>query len=281
MTLGDSVVIWLCRPNLNLPGVPIGSIRLHPDVLAGVLVLVGLYFAATGSMRARGIVPDRRRRVYLTLVLVILLIAEVSPLHDIAEGYLFSFHMIQHVLLILLLPPLLLSGLPPQLFEPILRRQWAFKIARFLTHPVFAIAIGNAAYTIWHLPIAYQSALVWHELHILEHILMVGTAILMWWPIFGPVKELATLGPPAKLLYIFAVNVAQIGVFAYVTFNNRIIYPFYSTAPRLFGISPEVDQVLAGVIMKVGMSVVYIPVMIALFFRWARQEELAARPTGG
>jgi Predicted membrane protein len=279
VSMGDSLVLWLCRPNLNLPGIPVGSIRIHPDVLAGVLVLVGLYFAVTGAMRARGIVPSRRQRVYLTLVLLILLVAEVSPLHDIAEGYLFSFHMIQHILLIMLLPPLLLAGLPPQLFEPILRRPWAFRIARFLTHPVFAIVIGNAAYTLWHLPIAYQSALIWHELHILEHILMVGTAILMWWPIFGPVKELGVLSSPGKLLYIFVLNIAQIGVFAYVTFNNRIIYPFYATAPRLFGISPEVDQVLAGVIMKVGMSLVYVPILIAIFFRWVQQEESGPRAT--
>ena len=151
--------------------------------------------------------------------------------------------MIQHILSDPAAAATFFAGLPPQLFEPILRRQWAFSIARFLTHPVFAIVIGNAAYTLWHLPIAYQSALIWHELHILEHILMVGTAILMWWPIFGPVKELATLGPPAKLLYIFAVNIAQIGVFAYVTFNNRIIYPFYSTGAQALWHSPEVDQV--------------------------------------
>lgn len=280
MSLGDSVVLWLCRPNFNLPGVPIGSIRIHPDVLAGVLILVGLYFAATGAMRARGIVPDRRRRIYLTLVLVILLVAEVSPLHDIAEGYLFSFHMIQHVLLILLLPPLLLAGLPPELFHRILRSPLAFKVARFLTHPVFALVVGNAAYTLWHLPRAYQSALIWHELHILEHILMVGTAILMWWPIFSPVKELATLSPPAKLLYIAVLNIAQIGVFAYVTFSNRVVYPFYATAPRIFGITPEVDQVLAGVIMKVGMALVYIPIMVYFFFSWAKQEEKEAPSVG-
>src|SRR5690606_8473335 len=110
VSMGDSLVLWLCRPNLNLPGIPVGSIRIHPDVLAGVLVLVGLYFAVTGALRARCIVPSRRQRVSLTLVILILLVAEVSPLHDIAEGYLFSFHMIQHILLIMLLPPLLLAG---------------------------------------------------------------------------------------------------------------------------------------------------------------------------
>lgn len=275
MTLGESVVLWLCRPNLNLPGLPSGVFRMHPDVLAGVMMLVGLYLAFAGAMRARGIVPDRRQRIYLVLVLVILLIAEVSPLHDLAEGYLFSFHMIQHVLLIFLLPPLLLCALPAELFEPVLRRRWALGIAKVLTHPVVAIIAGNAAYTIWHLPIAYQSALVWHELHIVEHILMVGTAILMWWPIYSPVKELETLGPPAKALYIFAINLAQIGVFAYVTFTNRVIYPFYGTAPRLFGISPELDQMLAGVIMKLGMAIVFIPILAAIVLRWAKQEEFA------
>ncbi|MBO2520439.1 MAG: cytochrome c oxidase assembly protein [Firmicutes bacterium] len=282
MTLGESVVLWLCRPNLNVPAAPSGAFRLHPDVLAGVLILAGLYFAAAGTLRARGIQPTRRQRVYLALVFVILLVAEVSPLHDLSEGYLFSAHMVQHLLLILLLPPLLLCALPAQLFEPILRRPWAFKAAKVLTHPLVAIVAGNAVYTLWHLPMAYQSALVWHELHIVEHVLMMGGAILMWWPIYPPVKELASLNPPAKALYLFAINLAQLGVFAYVTFSNKVIYPFYASAPRLFGISPDVDQTLAGVIMKVGMAVVLIPVLAAIFFRWAKEEErapdLAARP---
>lgn len=280
MSLGESLVLWLCRPNFNVPGVPVGSLRIHPDVLAGVLILVGLYFTATGAMRARGIVPSRRQRIYLTLVLVILLVAEVSPLHDIAEGYLFSFHMIQHLLMILLLPPLLLAGLPQEIFAPIVRSHWGNRVARVVTHPIFALIIGNAAYTLWHLPRAYQSALIWHELHILEHVLMVGTAILMWWPVISPVRELPTLAPPAKLLYLFVLNIAQIGVFAYVTFNNRIVYPLYASAPRLFGISPEVDQVLAGIIMKVGMALVYIPFMIYFFFRWAKEEEASNPPVG-
>lgn len=275
MTLAESFVLWLCRPNLNVPGLPSGTFRMHLDVFAGVMMLAGLYFTFAGTLKARGIALTRRRRLYLALVFVILLIAEVSPLHDLAEGYLFSFHMVQHILLIVLLPPLLLCALPAELFEPVLRRRWAFRIAKILTHPVVAIVAGNAAYTLWHLPIAYQSALVWHELHILEHILMVGTAILMWWPIYSPVKELESLAPPAKALYIFAINVAQIGVFAYVTFSNKIIYPFYASAPRLFGISADVDQVLAGVIMKLGMAAVFIPILAATFLRWARQEELA------
>ena len=274
MTFGESLVLWLCRPNLNVPGLPSGTFRMHVDVLAGVMMLVGLYFAFSGSMKARGIVFEKRQRLYLVLVLVILLVAEVSPLHDLAEGYLFSFHMVQHILLILLLPPLLLCALPEKVFEPLLRRRWALRIAKVLTHPVIAIVAGNAAYTLWHLPIAYQSALVWHELHIFEHILMIGTAILMWWPIYSPVKELETLGPPAKALYIFAINLAQIGVFAYVTFSNKVVYPFYASAPRLFGISPEVDQTLAGVIMKVGMAIVFIPILVAIVLRWAKEEEL-------
>lgn len=277
MTAGEAVVRWLCRPNLNVPGLPMGIFRIHADVLVGTFMIVGAYLIATGFLKARGIVPDKRRRLYLVLALLILLLAEVTPLHDLAENFLFSMHMVQHILLVYLLPPLLISGLPPQVYQPVVRRPWALAVARVLTHPVVAIVLGNAVYAFWHVPVLYQAAAAIHEVHILQHILMVGTAILMWWPLFGPVKELQTLGPPAKLLYVFALNASQLGVFAYVTFSNKLLYPYYASAPRLFGITPEVDQLLAGLVMKLSMLVILVPILTGIFFSWVREEEGRAR----
>lgn len=269
----DALVLWICRPNLNLFGMTGGAFRLHADVLIGVIILIGAYLIGAGVLRARGIELSRRRRTYLLLALLLIMIAEVSPLHDLAEGFLLSAHMIQHVLLVYILPPLLLAGLPPELYQPLLNRPTLFKITKVLTHPVVALLVGNAVYAIWHVPFAYQAALIWHEIHIFEHITMVGSALLMWWPFVGPVKELDPLSRPAKMLYLFMMNLGQLGVFAYVTFNTEILYVFYATAPRLFGLSPEADQVLAGVVMKVAMAVILLPLLISTFFGWVKEEE--------
>lgn len=274
MSASDALVKWLCRPNIPLFGQPLGAFRLHPDVLAGVLMLIGAYLVAYSALRKRsGVTPKRRHTIYLSLAVLCLLIAEVSPLHDLAEGYLFSAHMVQHMFLVYLLPCFLLNSLPPGMLEPLFRRPVALKIGKVLTNPVVAIIAGNAVYALWHLPPFYQAALFRHEIHVLEHILMVGTAIMMWWPIFSPSKELPRLPATGRILYLLLMSLPQIGVFAYITFSNKIVYRFYASAPRLWGVSPEADQVLSGIIMKLGMGGVIVAVLTYTFFQWARREE--------
>lgn len=272
--MSDSVVRWLCRPNLALFNQPPGAFRLHPDVLMGVLILIGIYLVSVSYLQRRsGVKPDNKHYIYLFLAVFVLLVAEVSPLHDIAEGFLFSAHMLQHLLLVFLLPPFLLKSIPEGMLQPLFRTKTRRRIGKLLTNPIFAIFLGNAIYTIWHMPLAYQAALFKHEIHILEHVMMVTSAILMWWPIFSPDKQLPKLSPPAKVAYLFFMSLAQIGVFAYVTFANKVLYPFYATAPRLWDMSVEVDQVLAGVVMKLGMMIVIVPILATIFFRWARQDQ--------
>ncbi len=276
MSIGESVVKWLCRPNIPMFDQPLGAFRLHPDVLAGVLMLIGAYLVAYSSLRKRsGATPERRHTTYLILAVISLIIAEVSPLHDLAEGYLFSAHMVQHMFLVYMLPPFLMLSLPPGMLQPLFRRPLALKIGKVLTNPVVAIIAGNAVYSLWHLPPFYQAALFRHEVHVLEHILMVGTAVMMWWPIFSPSEELPRLPDTGRILYLILMSLPQIGVFAYITFSNNVVYKFYATAPRLWGISPEVDQVLSGIIMKVGMGGIIVGVLTYVFFKWARREEAA------
>lgn len=274
MNVGESIVRWLCRPNLKLFDQPLGAFRLHPDVLAGVMMLIGVYLVALSALKKRtNVVPSRKHRVFMWLTVATLLIAEVSPLHDVAEGYLFAGHMLQHLLLVFLLPPFMLASIPEGMLDPLVSTKAGLRIGKIITNPILTIFLGNAVYTIWHMPIAYQAALFRHEVHVFEHILMVGSAILMWWPIFSPMKQLPRLAPPAQILYLFLMSISQIGVFAYVTFANKIVYPFYASAPRLWNISPELDQVMAGVVMKLGTMAVIFPILVVIFFRWARREE--------
>ena len=274
MSVGEAVVQWLCRPNIPLFDQPLGSFRLHPDVLAGVFMLIGAYLVAYAALRRRsGAVPERRHTVYLVLAVLCLLIAEVSPLHDLAEGYLFSAHMVQHMFLVYLMPPFLLMSIPPGMLQPLFRRKAALVIGRVLTHPVVGIIAGNAAYALWHLPELYQAALYLHSVHVFEHILMVGTAIMMWWPVFSPSEDLPRLPDVGRIIYLLLMSLPQVGVFAYVTFSPKVVYGFYASAPRLWGLSPEVDQILSGIIMKLSMSIIVVIVLAHVFFKWASREE--------
>lgn len=248
----------------------------HPWVLALLLLLGVAYGWVTGPMnRHRGwgpaVPPSRRASFYLALA--VLYLAEGSPLHLLAERFLFSAHMVQHVLLTFVLPPLVITGVPEWLWRWLLRPRPVARLFRALTHPLPALALFNAVYALWHLPVLYQAALHVHGIHMLEHGLLVPTALLMWWPVLSPLPEFPRLSEPAQLLYLFLMSAAQIGVFGYVTFNNQVIYDFYARAHRVWEISPRTDQQLAGAVMKVGATAVILWFMALAFFRWAAREE--------
>lgn len=247
----------------------------HADVVAAIIwVMVG-YLILIGPVRRRfrlGEPVPIRQIGYFSLGLLTLLFAEASPLHVVSEVYLFSGHMLQHVLLTLVMPPLLLLGLPGWCFRFLLVRG-VRPVARVLTSPIAALALFNALYTLWHLPVLYQAALYNHSIHVLEHIIMTGTALLMWWPITSYVPALPRISQPLQVVYVFFMAAAQIGIFAVVTFANDVFYAFYADAPRLWGITPHQDQQLAGIVMKVGGMFVFLYVLARAFFGWARQEE--------
>ncbi len=233
------------------------------------------YLALIGPVRRKfrlGGPVGLRQIGYFALGLFIFLVAEGSPLHVVSEEYLFSAHMLQHILLTLVMPPLLLLGLPGWCFRFLLVKG-VKPIARLLTSPIMALALFNALYTLWHLPILYEAALYNHNVHLLEHVVMTGSAVLMWWPITSNVPELPRISQALQIIYLFFMAAAQIGIFAVVTFAHDVFYAFYGTAPRLWGISPHQDQQLAGIVMKVGGMFVFLYVLTRAFFGWVRQEE--------
>ena len=251
----------------------------NPGAAAFILWVFVAYLVVIGPVRVRfrlGEPASPRRVALFSAGLFAGFLAEASPLHLISEVYLFSGHMLQHILLTLVMPPLLILGTPEWCFR-FLTKRWVLPIARALTSPIPALAIFNAAYTLWHLQALYQAALYNHNIHILEHIVMVGTAFLMWWPLTSPLPELPRISEAAQVVYVFFMAAAQIGVFAVVTFAYEVFYPFYGAAPRIWGITPHQDQQLAGIVMKLGGMLVFLYVLTRAFFGWVRKEEAAAR----
>ena len=258
----------------------------HPDAILGLALVQGAYLLCVGPVRERyGLSDDvdARQVANFTAGIVVILFALVSPIHVLGDSYLFSAHMLQHVLLTLVAPPLLLMGLPEWLIRPLLRPNWSFRSARLATHPVVAFAIFNIVFSIWHVPSLYGTSVNHHSVHIAEHLLFIGSALLMWWPIVSVMPELPRLPHPMQIGYLFLLSVAQIIVFASITFAKQPLYEFYVDAPRITSLSPVVDQQIGAIIMKIGSGVLFLTLMIIIFFRWFSEEERrneANRPRG-
>jgi putative membrane protein len=242
----------------------------HPSVLLGCAALLIGYGAA---LRLRF---TSRAALYVG-GLLLLLVALLSPLHELGDRYLFSAHMLQHLLLLLLVPPLLLLGLPPALIRSALRWPPLRKIERSLGQPLVAWTIGNGTMWLWHLPALYDAALTYEAIHIVEHLCFLVSATLFWWPVIVP-DEAARLQPLAALLYLFAAMIASGLLGMILTFAAPGLYPAYLNPPDPFnllplirgswGLTPPVDQQLGGLLMWVPGSFVYLFAILITLARW-------------
>lgn len=248
----------------------------HPWVFAWILLLQVAYLLAVGPMREGfqwGEAASTRQKLCFAAAIWTVYLSEGTPMHLLAENYLFSAHMIQHVCLTMLLPPLLLLGLPGWMLRPVFRPRPVAWLFRQLTRPAPALLLFNLIYSIWHMPLAYQSTLWYHWFHMVQHAVLVTTALLMWWPICGPLPEFPRLSPGLQMLYVFVAGVAQIVVHGMVTFADDVLYQFYANAPRVWAITPLFDQQLAGVIMNIGGMLVFLVAWGIIFFTWAAIED--------
>lgn len=251
----------------------------HPGVLLSVFLVMDAYLLAIGPLRRRlgwgPPVPAGKVAAFLAAMATVYL-AEGTPVHELSEHFLFSVHMLQHVLITTVFPPLLLIGLPDWMVRPLFRTRAALAVGRVLFHPVPALLTFNVVYSLWHLPFFYDSALYNHYVHMLQHALLVPTAILMWWPLLSPLPELGRLHEGLQIVYIFLVSVAQLAVFGVVTFAEDVLYAKYANAPRVWGIAAHVDQQLAGIVMKLSGAAVFTLLLGLVFARWAAREEAAS-----
>ena len=250
--------------------------EIHLSVLIGCVLFAGLYLAGVGPLRRKyGWAPEVKRGQVVAFLsgVVVLFLALNGPIHDLSDYYLLSAHMVQHMLLMMIMPPLLLIGTPDWLLRPILKHPTVMEIARFLTHPATAFTLYNVVFIGWHFPAAYNLALESHGVHVVQHLMFMAVSTIMWWPVINPVPELARLSSPLQLLYLFAFGIPMSVVSAFITMSSEVVYPWYAEAPRVFDISAVEDQQLGGLIMWVpGMLIYWIAVTI-VFLRWSSRED--------
>ena len=239
---------------------------LHPSVVIGLVLMGGLY-ASLGGHQA-----PRRQAAAFAAALIVLFLALNGPLHNLSDSYLFSAHMAQHLALTLVFPPLLLYGTPAWVVRPLLGLRGVLRIARWATRPLAAGVLFSTPITLWHFPRLYEAALEHHGLHIVQHLVFIATAVLMWWPVLSPVPELPRASYPTQLLYLFALGLPMSLAGALITLADRVLYPFYAAAPRVWGLAPVADQQLGGLLMWVVGTIYLWIAATVVWFRWSLRE---------
>ncbi len=251
--------------------------HVHVDVWLLMVGLEGAYLIAV-ARRRRSMVPgeepvSRRRVVLFTLGVLTLWMAADWPVHDLAEGYLYSVHMVQHLLFSLVAPPLLIAGMPPALLRYFLRPRPVAAAARVLTRPVVAFVVFNAVLLFTHWPAIVKASVGSEIVHLSLHLLLVVSALLMWWPVMSPLPDLPALTPPGQMLYLFFMSLGPTIPAAFLTFGRAPLYPVYASFPRIWGISVMTDQLIAGLTMKLLGGMILWGFIAVIFFRWHAGEE--------
>src|SRR6266545_2910919 len=204
--------------------------NVHLSVAAGLVLLGGLYVFLGGLTTAR------RHVASFLGALAVLFVALNGPLHNLSDSYLFSVHMGQHLLLTLVFPPLLLYGTPAHVVRSLLRPRWVMALGRVVTRPLAAGLVFTGPIVIWHVPALYEAALRHHNLHILQHLVFLATAVIMWWPVLSPVPELPRIPHLLQMLYLFLLGIPMSITGALITLSDSVLYPFYAAAPRVGGL---------------------------------------------
>ncbi|HEY6067331.1 MAG TPA: cytochrome c oxidase assembly protein [Gaiellaceae bacterium] len=245
-----------------------------PLQIVPVCVIAALYARRVRTLALRGTRVPAWRLVSFATGTLILLVALVSPVHAIGEQ-LFSFHMLQHVLLGDLAPLALLAGLTGPILRPVLA--FLYRL-RFLAHPFVALPLWAVNLYLWHLPYLYEAAVRHDSVHALEHLCFFTGGLIMWLPVLETLPAPEWFGTGAKLGYIAAVRIVETILGNIFFWSGSVFYPgVYEHGEHLWGLSPLADQGLAGAVMMIEGSVVTLVALAWLFLRMASEGELRQR----
>ncbi len=241
--------------------------------------LLALFLGHAWLARDRDL--PRRRSLYFGLGLLVIWVALETPIDTLSDHYLDSVHMLQHVLIGVVAPPLLLLGLNREMAAAIVRVPGA----RAITEPVPAQAIAAAVMLGWHLPPLYDTALYSEQLHVIEHLCFIAGGVVFWWPVIDATASQSRwqLSPWGRLLYLLVGTFPQDAVALALQFSRTPFYEFYTHVPRIVpGLTPVTDQSTAGAVLMGFGKTSYIVAALVIFVRWFNAEvrsDLEAAPS--
>jgi putative membrane protein len=252
--------------------------RWHPHADVWLLVAAlsaGYWFLVTRVGPAKVHAVERavsRRQIVLFAAGVLTLWAAADwPVHDLAEQRLYSVHMVQHLLLSLIAPPLLMTGTPDWMWRFILGRR-GIRFARQVTRPLIALVLFNVVLVVTHIPQLVTLSVGSEPFHFLMHLLVFTSALIMWSPVLNPLIELPTLSYPKRMFYLFLQSLVPTVPASFLTFGHTVLYHVYEEMPRI-GVSALTDQLVAGLVMKLVGGFLLWSVIAWYFFKWYLLEE--------
>ena len=273
--VGNGVVTLSGASHPNIHWLP------DPFVLAPILVLVMIYVrrfravrreAAEAQSRPRG--AGAAQAAAFTGAILALLLALASPLDALGEDYLFSAHMLQHVLLGDIAPVLLLLSLSRVLLRPLTRRLMGLERALGpFASPVTGIALWLFMMYLWHVPALYEAAITNPFVHLLEHACFFTAGVAVWWPLIQPVPMRRRLSGLWTVAYIGSAKFGLAALGLYLTWSGNVLYEYYEGLPRIWGLDAVEDQNAGGAIMMVEQSLTFVIALVVLFAAMLRQSE--------
>jgi cytochrome c oxidase assembly factor CtaG len=247
----------------------------EPTITFGLIALVVLYVLARRNNwfpaheNVRLWLPSARWRPWCFAAgVVTMCIALQSPIDRGGDRFLLSIHMVQHLLLMMVAPPLLLLGIagasPLNRLHGLVWRAWLL-----ITRPWPACLIFNATLLVWHIPALYNTTLTDTPLHVFEHITFIVAGVIFWWPLVDPVRHsrYSRIGSFEKIAVLSVAGIPPTVLGFILAITPLTFYQFYAVAPRLWGISVSADQQIAGVIMFGLGNLIYFVAIGVIFLR--------------
>ncbi|SRR5581483_1021215 len=243
-----------------------------PTVYGGLIALAaGHYWLASG-------LPDVRRshRLWFGAGLLALWLALETPIDTISDDYLDSVHMLQHVLIGFVAPPLMLLGLSSGMAARLVRAPGV----RAATEPIPAQVVAGLVMIGWHIPVLYEATLYNEWIHVVEHITFIAGGLLLFWPMIETTSAHSRhhMSPAGKLVYMAIATLPQDGVALALIFSRVSFYEYYAHAPRVIpGFTAVIDQTIAGAVLMILGKVTMATAALAVFFNWFGHEQAADR----
>jgi putative membrane protein len=247
-----------------------------PGFLVALALLTFVYVRRFRAVRAQagGRGAGAREAAAFAAAIAVLLVALVSPVDGLGEDYLFSIHMVQHILIGDVAPLLLLLSLSRVIMRPATRRLHAIerRLGR-LASPITFIALWLLLLYVWHLPPLYNAALRHPLVHAFEHLCFFAAGVCVWWPLIQPVPMRHRLSGLSTFAYIGGAKLGLGALGLFLTWSQTLAYTYYAHVPRIWGLTAIQDQNVGGAIMMLEQSLVLVICFGILFVRMLVQSE--------
>jgi putative membrane protein len=267
---GDPADLWRFRP--------------HPEIWLLVAGLAFLWWYAIKRIGPKATFPgetivSRAQVRWGAGALLLLWAASDWPIHDIGEQYLYSVHMVQHILFQFAVAPMILLATPTWLARMLVGNGRGYRALKAMTRIVPATLIFNLVVVGSHIPWVVNHAVVNAPLHYGVHVLVLGSALIMWMPVCGPIPELR-FTIPVQAGHLLLQTVVPTVPAGWLTMADGVVYKTYAHTGHIWGMTTVEDQQIAGALMKLGEGAVLWVLIAYLFLSWAKRETASDRDHG-